>query len=279
VNASGIYGIHCKVSGRWYVGSASSICSRWKSHRSMLKHGKHHSPSLQRSWNKHGAQEFEFVILERIEDVDTMLLREQGWIDKLHASDSHLGFNIAPVAGTRRGVPQPQSVADKMRAFHLGKPKSAETRVKMSESSKGKVKSPEHRQRIAESVRILMSDPKNRERIAEKLRGVALSDERKANISMSMMGRKPSQKAIDALIQRNRTRSWSAEDRAKAAVSKFGKKASDEARAKMSSARKGKPHPWMRRPRSEAWCLDHSAKLRANWAKRKAAALQPQIST
>jgi len=49
-------------------------------HKSQLKHNKHYNSHLQRSYNKHGEEVFEYVVVEEC-DVDDLSIREQHWID------------------------------------------------------------------------------------------------------------------------------------------------------------------------------------------------------
>jgi group I intron endonuclease len=166
---AGVYRIRNLVSGRNYVGSARCIADRWKSHRHMLRHGQHHAVALQRSWDKHGEVAFAFEVLEECL-VELLLDREQHWIDRLDAAHPKRGFNIATVAGTRAGVPQPQSSKDKQSALMRGVPKSAEHRAKIGAGNRGKVRSPETRARISAAVTEAMRDPERRARQAEYAR-------------------------------------------------------------------------------------------------------------
>src|SRR5258705_10686060 len=65
-HSSGIYKIVCIPTGKIYVGSTNDFYQRWKSHRSELKRGVHHSRYLQFSWNKYGEAAFQFEIIELI---------------------------------------------------------------------------------------------------------------------------------------------------------------------------------------------------------------------
>jgi group I intron endonuclease len=58
-----LYSIENKVNGKCYIGSTVNLKSRWAAHRTTLRHGKHHSFILQRAWDKHGENNFEFKIL------------------------------------------------------------------------------------------------------------------------------------------------------------------------------------------------------------------------
>lgn len=76
----GIYEIRCAVSGKSYVGSSKRIYRRWADHRRDLRKGSHTSPRLQRAWNKHGEENFAFLILEEC-GRDELFVREQFHID------------------------------------------------------------------------------------------------------------------------------------------------------------------------------------------------------
>lgn len=170
MKTKGIYLIRNTTSGRCYVGSSQNIEGRFKAHRHMLNNGTHHSPSLQRSWNKHGSAAFVFQIIEIVDDIDDLLAVEQRHIDFLHAADTRRGFNVSPIAGTRRGVPQPQSVIDTLREFHSGKPKTAEHRAKIGRGNKGKVRSDETKQKLRKITQQQFADPRAREIAAENAR-------------------------------------------------------------------------------------------------------------
>lgn len=94
----GIYAIVHGSSGRRYIGSASNISKRWHRHRKDLSLGIHRNVYLQATWNKYGADAFEFVVLELTTDLTA---REQYWIDYYEAYEN--GFNGCPVARSSRG--------------------------------------------------------------------------------------------------------------------------------------------------------------------------------
>lgn len=91
----GVYKIECSVNKKVYVGSSKDIMSRWKSHKRLLKGGKHHSAKLQRAWNKYGKESgFVFEILEECEQTDLFKV-EQYWYDKLESYEN--GYNSGSV--------------------------------------------------------------------------------------------------------------------------------------------------------------------------------------
>jgi group I intron endonuclease len=162
----GIYAIINTVNGKTYVGSSVDVGHRFIAHRSMLRKGTHSSRSLQGAWRKHGEAAFRFDVIEECLR-EELLVREQHWIDHHRTTVPLYGYNGCPVAGTREGVPQPPSVAIKMRAFHLGKPKSAEHRAKISAARKGQRKSEEHKQKLRDAANRQYADPAARASAAE----------------------------------------------------------------------------------------------------------------
>lgn len=168
----GIYAIRNTLNGRHYVGSTSvSIAGRFKSHKHQLRHGKHHSPALQRSWKKNGESVFEFIVLEVVENLDSILEREQHWIEELKAADSRAGYNVAKVAGTRAGVPQPEEMKERYRQERKGVPKSAEHRRKISEGQKGRQISQEQREKLRVAATKQWADPQARADQSERKKG------------------------------------------------------------------------------------------------------------
>jgi group I intron endonuclease len=90
---SGVYQIRCKQNGKIYVGSAVNLQWRWHSHRRDLGNGVHVNPHLQSAWNLYGETNFEFSVLEYV-DEQRLLTTEQLWIDKTGCTDRRIGFNV-----------------------------------------------------------------------------------------------------------------------------------------------------------------------------------------
>ena len=56
----GIYKITNKVNGKFYIGSSNNIKRRWKYHKSNLRSGTHDNIHMQRSYDKHGEENFSY---------------------------------------------------------------------------------------------------------------------------------------------------------------------------------------------------------------------------
>ena len=160
---SGIYKIQNTQNNNIYVGSAIDIKSRWWTHRSLLRKGKHHSKHLQSAWNKYGEMYFDFVVLEYC-DRENLIAREQYYIDTYCPS-----YNMSPTAGNQNGVRHSEESKRKSGEANIGRTPwnkgkkgvySDETLSKMSEAKKGqpgfwkgKDKSEEHKKKIGDASR------------------------------------------------------------------------------------------------------------------------------
>ena len=96
--ASGVYQILCRPTGKVYVGSAVDLYERWRDHRRYLRQGSHHNFYLQQAWDEYGEENFEFLVIEFL-DEGKIIEREQYWIDQTGCVDKSFGFNICETAG------------------------------------------------------------------------------------------------------------------------------------------------------------------------------------
>jgi len=74
---SGIYKIYNIITNEFYVGSAVNLRYRFSRHIRQLQQQKHFNPILQNSWNKHGKENFNFEIIEIIENMRKKLIDEK----------------------------------------------------------------------------------------------------------------------------------------------------------------------------------------------------------
>lgn len=88
-----IYKIYCIVNNKVYIGSSINVYKRWHNHRYELINNKHHSIYLQNAWNKYGAKNFKFEILEKFSSNEFIIEREQFWMDYYVSYNTKYGFN------------------------------------------------------------------------------------------------------------------------------------------------------------------------------------------
>lgn len=134
---SGIYEIVCTENGRRYIGSAVNIDKRWREHVRQLNTGRHHSPHLQRAWDKYQQDAFVFRLIEECAKSD-LISREQHYLDSISPE-----FNCAPKAGSQLGYRHSEaarrqmSLAAKGNTNRRGRKMSAESREKISAAKRG----------------------------------------------------------------------------------------------------------------------------------------------
>lgn len=171
---SGIYKIVNLVNNKIYVGSAKNIKQRWGVHLNDFKKGVN-SQYLQRSWNKHGEDNFKFEVIEYC-PLNALLEREQYWMDFYDVCNTDKGFNIALIAGSSSGVKR-----------------SAESIEKMRKSKKEWYKDPVNRYSTGKFWR--ESSPERLEEAKQKLRQANLgkkhTEESKSKCSLSRKGKTP----------------------------------------------------------------------------------------
>jgi len=78
-----IYGIKNKTNNLYYIGQTINKNTRKWRHFNELRKGSHPNKHLQNAYNKDGEANFEFIILEEVEDYSRIKEREDSWIDKI----------------------------------------------------------------------------------------------------------------------------------------------------------------------------------------------------
>lgn len=276
MSRSGIYVIRLIGTDRCYVGSARVVSHRMARHRVELINGTHHSSKLQRAWDKHGQESFSFETLEVVQDVDSLIQREQFWIDELRSAKS--GFNILPIAGSHLGAVRPPETGRRISEAKKGIPHSAETKAKISMALMGNVQSAESRAKLAASNKGRVPSEETRLKISAALTGKRLSPETIAKISESKRGKPQSEehRAKVAGSLKGRPKSDAHVASATEGLLRYIEKAkasgegrfSPEARARMSQTQKSmvRPQSVTEAARARAETFLHSPDARAKAA-------------
>lgn len=240
----GVYLIRNTRTGKTYVGSSDDMADRCRRHLRLLRRGRHHSLKLQRSFDKHGEDAFEFKPL-LICAVKDLLFFEQRALDTFNAARQ--GYNIAATAG----------------APMRGRTHTTGTKEKMSGASLGKKKAPEHAKAIGDSRRGKKMSPAFCEAATQgwkKRRLTPVSEETRKKLSEAGAGRTVSEKSRQALIARNEARTG--EVRGRMTLTPTGLRARIDA----NTARKGsKQNPdrteEVRKSKQDAWAARKAAGL------------------
>jgi group I intron endonuclease len=101
-NCQGIYGIKNSVTSKIYIGSSFNIKVRIQQHLNLLTSNNHHSQYLQNSFNKRRVNSFDIVLIEEVQDRESLVEREQYWID--HYNSYSNGYNARPNAESFHGM-------------------------------------------------------------------------------------------------------------------------------------------------------------------------------
>lgn len=90
---SGIYRITNKINNKIYIGQSVDVNRRIKDHKRALKKGIHNNVYLQREFDKYGACNFDFSIVQRC-PVDELDRLEIETIKSLNCMDNKKGYNM-----------------------------------------------------------------------------------------------------------------------------------------------------------------------------------------
>lgn len=137
-NQFSIYKIENTVNGKKYIGQTRCpVEYRWRSHLHQLRHNKHHSSYLQRSWNKHGEHSFIFEVICVTTDIDQLDGLEQELIKSFDTTNRQLGYNIHAGGNTPiSSVPWNKGRRDLPPAWNKGKTTPDDVRQKLSKIHK-----------------------------------------------------------------------------------------------------------------------------------------------
>ncbi len=151
---SGIYKIINKINGKYYIGSSKDIKKRWSYHTQDLNKNTHNNIHLQKSWNKYGQDNFEFVVVEEVV-LEKLLIVEQKYLDKLTLEKDKC-YNLSFIAGK---VEMTDEIRKRLSLLNKGKNhpqygthKTEETKQKLRDKRKDYIFSDETKRKISESV-------------------------------------------------------------------------------------------------------------------------------
>ena len=161
----GIYGIKNKINEFFYIGQSTNLEVRKRRHKIRLRNNYHENIFLQRSWNKYGAENFEFMTLE-ICNKENLNELEKKYIEKYNSLYPN-GYNLR-TGGDRNWT------------------YSEETKRKIGDGNRGKIISEETRKKISNFWKIHGSPSK----------GIIVSKETREKISNSLKGKIPWNKGI-----------------------------------------------------------------------------------
>jgi group I intron endonuclease len=226
--SAGIYEIRNRVNGHRYIGQSANVAERLSNHRSLLRHGKHFNPHLQRAWGKYGESAFEFEAMTLVYPPATkerLTELEQEAIDLFKPEynicrecvTSRLGTTMSReiverIASINRGTKRPQigtarkryfsehpEAVDAMRKRASGKPMPPQTRAALLAANTGRPEGPEERGRKQKAMQQYLDahpDEKKRVRAMALRNSMGMSRAAQGRAAASRRGKKQSEECI-----------------------------------------------------------------------------------
>ncbi len=116
-----VYAVVAALLLKAYIGSTVRPDRRWvKEHLPALRKNRHENKNLQQAFNDFGEEEFYYLTIEAVNDVEKLPKREEFYIRELKANDAAFNLTISGTPGMR------------------GKKLSAQTRRRQSVAKRGK---------------------------------------------------------------------------------------------------------------------------------------------
>ena len=138
-----IYQVRNIINDAVYIGSIlkREPRHRWNAHKRDLRGNYHHSPHLQRAWNKYGESNFVFEILEKVDG--DVLPREQWYLDNRKKNYlPKLNYNVCWIAGNCQGRTFTKSSLQKMSKSHIGQKQTPKAKAQQQATWAKKCKRP-----------------------------------------------------------------------------------------------------------------------------------------
>jgi group I intron endonuclease len=172
----GVYAIKHIPSGKLYVGSTNqSFRRRWREHLRNLQAGHHHSPQLQRAWNKYGCSEFDFIVLELLsKGKQGVISAEQKWMSLYKSYLPKKGYNVLHKAGSPERLQHSEEAKIKIRNALKGRTHTVESKEKIRNALTGRKRPIELCKKFSEQRKGIkpkgfVSNPGDRSKLVKRL--------------------------------------------------------------------------------------------------------------
>ena len=134
----GVYCIYNKINNKRYIGVSINIGKRIISQKCNLNQSnkKRVNDFLIKEWHEFGSENFDYLVLERIESKDRKFLleRELYWMDFYRTCESEFGYNLR--RDSSEGMELHELTRKKMSASHKKRYENKEVRLQFGEKSR-----------------------------------------------------------------------------------------------------------------------------------------------
>lgn len=227
LSRGGIYRIVNVANGKEYIGSARCFEVRWRIHERDLKANKHHSHHLQHANNRYGTDAFRYEVLEYVDDVAQLVIREQQYMDIRKPA-----YNARPRAANQLGLRHRPESKKRNSDAHMGLHHSPETCAKMSKTRTGRKLHAMWRWAISAGTLKRYDDPAERQKTSDALKGRELAPEHFAKLQAGREAWLATPESREVLRQNALEQFSDPEMRHKAGNGNRGRKQTEEEKAK-----------------------------------------------
>jgi len=99
-----IYGILNVVNWKIYIGQTINFRHRTSTHICESINGVHENKHFKRAVKKYGIENFMFFILENVEDLSLLTIKEDYYIQMYQSNDENFGYNKRVAADSNKGI-------------------------------------------------------------------------------------------------------------------------------------------------------------------------------
>lgn len=147
---SAVYQIRNRVNGKIYVGSARNFWQRFHHYAYFEKCRRNVSPGIGGAILKYGFSSFEFSILEIVESAETVLDREQYYLDTLQPFNP-VGYNQSRRSNSWFGNRHSEETKRRIALINKGRKRTEAQKERLSEINKNR--DPEVQRKMDEAIR------------------------------------------------------------------------------------------------------------------------------
>jgi len=178
----GIYKIINCINGKIYIGQSTDIKTRFSCHKHNALVKKINRP-LYTSIRKYGIENFEFIILEKVDNILLLDQIEQYWMDFYKSYDKKCGYNLSTNTSVNRGYKLSEETRLKFSERQKRLCQNPDYIENLSNKSKELWENPEFRKNYSEKIKIKNQDPKRKEQLSKQSKELWQDENYRKNMS------------------------------------------------------------------------------------------------